>query len=214
MTVHKVLACARQELGEVEDPAGSNLVKYASAYGLNGYPWCVMFLWWVFRAAGASPLFFGGAKTASCGVLLRWYRENGYTADKPQPGDIVILNFSGTQDTEHCGLVVRAMSDGSVETIEGNTTPGLEGSQSNGGSVARKVRLPGQIVGICRPRYMPDEQAPDYAGHWAEAAIRRCIEAGLMTGDPDGSFRPNEKASRAEIATVLSRLLDKMEGST
>ena len=80
--------------------------------------------------------------------------------------------------------------------------------------MARKVRLPGQIVGICRPRYMPDEQAPDYAGHWAEAAIRRCIEAGLMTGDPDGSFRPNEKASRAEIATVLSRLLDKMEGST
>lgn len=208
MTVHEVLACARRELGQVEDPAGSNLVKYASAYGLDGYPWCVMFLWWVFRAAGAEGLFCFGEKTASCTVLRNRYQARGalYTAG-PKPGDIVILNFSGTDDPEHCGLVVGVLGDGSIETIEGNTSPGAEGSQDNGGCVALKNRRGAQILGFCRPDW-----GADYKDHWAEAAIRRCIEAGLMQGDPDGSFRPDDKVSRAELATVLARLLEKMEG--
>ncbi len=53
------------------------------------------------------------------------------------------------------------------------------------------------------------EPVNDYTGHWAEKNIIRVIEAGLMVGDPTGAFRPDEPLTRAELATVLTKLLDK-----
>lgn len=206
----KVLACARRELGTTEQPAGSNRTKYGECYGLDGYPWCMMFLWWVFRAAGAEELFCFGEKTASCTVLKNRYQARGaWHPTGGKPGDIAILNFSGTDEPEHCGLVLAVPGDGSIETVEGNTSPGAEGSQAQGGCVALKNRRGAQILGFCRPDW-----GADWEGHWAEAAIRRCGEAGLMLGDPDGRFRPDDKLSRAELATVLARLLERMETST
>jgi len=202
MSLEKVLDAASTQVGYSESPANSNRTKYGAAYGLDGQPWCVMFLWWVFRTAGEQEAFYGGGKTASCGALLRYYREQGLTAAAAgvRPGDILILNFHGTQDTEHCGLV-ESVTEGRICTIEGNTS--ASGSQANGGAVQRKTRVPAQIVGVCRPRYRA--AASDYAGHWAEAAIDRCRELGLMQGDPDGKFRPNDPVTRAELAAVLMR---------
>ena len=207
MSAERVIEIARGELGYTESPAGSNCTKYGAAYGWDGVPWCCTFLWWCFRQAGESSAYFGGGKTASCGTLLRWYREHGQTVpvEEVQPGDIVILNFHGTQDTEHCGLVSWAGAV-NLTTIEGNTSPGLEGSQDNGGCVALKRRFPSQIVAVCRPTYSVDPPKPDYAGHWAEAGIRWCIEHGLMHGYEDGSFQPDKPATRAELAAVLKRL--------
>lgn len=51
----------------------------------------------------------------------------------------------------------------------------------------------------------------DISGHWAEGAIRRCLELGLMHGYPDGSFRPDNFATRAELASALMNLLDKVK---
>ena len=212
MSVERVIEIARRELGQTESPAGSNCTKYGAAYGLQGQPWCVIFLWWVFRQAGESAAFFGGAKTASCGTLLRWYKAQGQTVpvSDVQPGDIVILNFHGTQDTEHCGLVVdvkQAITTvASVTTIEGNTSS--SGSQDNGGAVCEKVRFPRQIVAVCRPKYQPDDPQPvdDVSGHWAEKSIRKAINSELMAGYPDGSFKPNNPVTRAELVTVLDRL--------
>jgi len=153
----RVIAVARRELGNSESPAGSNRTKYGVAYGMDGQPWCVMFLWWVFQMAGLGRLFCGGGKTASCGELLRWAKTEGLTvpANEVQPGDIVILGFPGKENTWHCGLV----ADTEVFTglwfraIEGNAAPGWEESRAGGGCVALKVRFPRQIVGVIRPGY-------------------------------------------------------------
>lgn len=207
MSAEKVILLAESDLGYTESPPNSNMTKFGKWYGLNGYPWCVMALAYWFNKAGEAMAFFGGARTASCGTLLRFYREQGQTvpASQVQVGDIVILNFSGTTDTEHCGLVVAVHADGSITTIEGNTTPGLEGSQDNGGSVARKRRYPRNIVGVCRPQYTPDKPT-DYDGHWAEEAIRWAMAQGIMQGYPDGSFKPDSPVTRAELATILRRM--------
>ena len=213
MSLSKVIELARADLGYTEDPPGSNRVKYWDAYDpkMQGQPWCVACQWEWFNRAGERMAFFGGGKTASCSVLLRWYREQGLTVpvEDVQVGDIVILNFHGTKDTEHCGLVEEVRSNYFL-TIEGNTSPGLEGSQDNGGCVAEKMRHPYQIVAVCRPQYQPEEPAPvdDITGHWAEKDIRWCIEHGLMKGYPDGSFRPDEPVTRAEMATILKRLVE------
>lgn len=218
MSKEKVIEFATLELGVTENPPGSNCVKYNDAYygkqvSGSAYPWCVTFLWWVFQAAQERMAFFGGGRTASCGTLLRWYREQGLTVPVAQvkEGDIVILNFSGTQETQHCGYVIER--DGNdVKTIEGNTTPGEEGSQDNGGCVAKKKRFPHQIVGVCRPQYKEEEKpTDDITGRWSEADIRWCIKNGLMEGYPDGSWKPKQAVTREELAVVLRRFYGFME---
>ena len=215
MSREKVIELARADLGYTEDPAGSNRTKYGEAYGTNGAAWCVQALWFWFREAGERMAFFGGGKTASCSTLLRWYKEQGLTVpvSEVQAGDIVLLNFNGKDTPDHCGLVDHAAEaqlkhDRRIYTIEGNTTPGGEGSQDNGGCVALKLRDPRQIVAVCRPQYQPEEPQPvdDITGHWAEKDIRRCLERGLLQGYPDGSFQPDKGVTRAELAAVLNRL--------
>ena len=220
MSLSKVIEIARNELGVTESPPGSNRVKYWDLYdkSYQGQPWCVAFLWWVFQQAGERMAFFGGGKTASCGMLLRWYKEQELTVVKQEvaKGDIAILNFSGTIEPQHCGLVTHVERSGGsilyIKTIEGNTSSG-DTSQDNGGMVCEKVRYPRQVVGVCRPQYKPEEPQPvdDITGHWAEESIRWCMERGLLKGYPDGSLQPDNPVTRAELAVILDRMEDDLK---
>ena len=218
MSYKRVIETAKSELGNTEYPPNSNLTKYGKEYGMDGYYWCVIFLWWVFLHSGESDAFYGGNKAASCNTLYKWYSERGYVVknvESAKPGDIVFMNFNGKKDLDHVGLVIENLG-GSLKTIEGNTTPGLEGSQDNGGSVALKRRYSKNIVAIVRPPYKDDTVANDtkddeLASHWARDYILKVKAAGLMNGYSDGSFKPNDPITRAELAAVIARLLDKME---
>ena len=221
MSLSKVIEVARGELGQTENPAGSNMTKYGFWYGVDGVPWCVIFLCWLFNQAGERMAFFGGGRTASCSTLLRWYREQGLTVpvEDVQTGDIVLMNFHGKSDPEHCGLVVETWHRKTgeltfVDTIEGNTSPS-DGSQSNGGMVCLKSRYPSQIVAVCRPQYQTEEPAPvdDWSNHHAAEAIRWGIEMGLIQGYPDGSMRPDEPMPMWRALTILKRYHERMEES-
>lgn len=215
MSLNKVIDIARGDLGYTESPPGSNMTKYGEAYGMNGVPWCVEALWFWFNSAGERMAFFGGGKTASCGMLLRWYREQGLTVpiQQARKGDIAIYNFSGTQEPQHCGLITdvkMAISTiASLSSIEGNTTI-TGGSEDNGGVVAEKTRYTRNIVGVCRPQYKPEEPeiVDDVSGHWAKASIEWAKEKGLIKGYPDGSFKPNQAVTRAEMCVMLERFYE------
>ena len=224
MSLSKTVEIATLELGVCEEPV--NRVKYNTAYygrevSGSAYPWCVTFLWWVFQEAQERMAFFGGGRTASCSTLLRWYREQGLTVpvEQVKVGDIVILNFTGTKETQHCGLVtgksdIINLSTGmpySVWTIEGNTSPS-DGSQSNGGMVCEKTRYPSQIVGVCRPQYKEEEKpVDDITGHWYTRPVNWALEQGLIEGYPDGSFKPNNPLTRAEACAMAERLYNLIE---
>ncbi len=45
----------------------------------------------------------------------------------------------------------------------------------------------------------------DTNGHWAEQNILRAAEYGLLNGYPDGSFQPEGKMKRAEIASIINK---------
>lgn len=211
MSADKVIEVARGELGYTEYPPGSNRTKYGEAYDWNGVPWCAIFLWWCFREAGEGAAYYGGGKTASCGTLLRWYQAQGQTVpvEDVQPGDIVILNFSGTQETQHCGLVIQVNSNPiwgrNIDTIEGNTSS--SGSQDNGGMVCEKMRFPRHIVGVCRPKYKeePMPTKKDYEGRWSEQDMRWADESDLIKGYEDGTFRPTQPMTREEVIALLHR---------
>lgn len=219
MSLSKVLEIARADLGYTEDPPGSNLTKYGEAYGMNGVPWCVEALWFWFNEAGERMAFFGGGKTASCSMLLRWYKEQGLTVpiQQARKGDIAIYNFSGTQEPQHCGLItdvkMAITTIASLTSIEGNTTTS-GGSEDNGGVVAEKTRYTRNIIAVCRPQYKPDVPQPvdDVTGHWAKEDIRWAEKMKLMTGYPDGSFKPDAPVTRAEEAVILHRFYNLIRG--
>lgn len=59
----------------------------------------------------------------------------------------------------------------------------------------------------------PTVTLTDIAGHWAEADIVRLVNLGAVGGYPDGTFRPNDKITRAEFVNILVKAL-KLEART
>ncbi len=51
----------------------------------------------------------------------------------------------------------------------------------------------------------------DISGHWAEANVKYVYDNGLMNGYEDGTFGSEKNITRAEFATVISRLLGLVE---
>lgn len=51
----------------------------------------------------------------------------------------------------------------------------------------------------------------DIQGHWAEKEIEKAVNSDIVTGYPDGTFKPNESPTRAENCVMYNRLLEKVE---
>lgn len=193
-TVKELLDIARGELGTKESPAGSNKVKYASWYGLNGQPWCVMFVMWVFSQAGVDlPV-----KTASCTALMNAAKAyNMWVMSGYQPGDVVIYDWGGDKVPDHCGIVESAGA-ATVIAIEGNTAIG---NNSDGGEVMRRSRATYQILGAIRPKYQ-EETEVQQAEIWAK-------ENGIMNGYEDGEMHLDNVVTRRQLLLVLYRMYNK-----
>lgn len=154
----KILTLARVEIGTKEAPAGSNRVKYNTAYygrevsGSNLH-WCAVFIWWLFQQAGAPELYFGGERTAYCPALLNYHRSQK-VADGFKPGDIIFFNFDGGKLARHVGIC-EAFDGTHITTIDGNTG---DFNEANGGAVMRRRRHKKYIVGAYRPDYEEEEE--------------------------------------------------------
>lgn len=182
----ELLALARGELGYCESPAGSNRTKYGAWYGLDGQPWCMMFLQWLFHQAGASQLL--PVRTASCGALMRAAQGAGlWVTSGYRAGDLVIYDFPGGGDTDHCGIVESAETE-AVTAIEGNTSVD---SDSNGGAVMRRRRSLRLVVGALRPRYEEDQKEETVVRYTYlkdipekfRPVIETLMNAGIIQGD-------------------------------
>lgn len=49
----------------------------------------------------------------------------------------------------------------------------------------------------------PEIDYSDIVGHWAESAIKKAIKEEIVSGYPDGSFKPNRSLTRAEFSLML-----------
>jgi len=152
-SVKELLTVATKQLGITEWPANSNKVKYNTWYygrevSGSAYPWCMAFVQWCYAEAGMRLPY----KTASCGALLNWYKQHHpeCVVTRPEPGDIVIYDFPGGGPTDHTGIIESA-AIGKITAIEGNTTSGSSGSQSNGGGVYRRTRSTSCVRAYIRP---------------------------------------------------------------
>ena len=53
----------------------------------------------------------------------------------------------------------------------------------------------------------------DVAGHWAESYIKEAAAAKWIIGDGDGTFRPDDNITRAEVMTLVNRVLNRLPES-
>lgn len=212
--VEKLLKTAANEIGYKED--SGNKTKYGKAYGLDGVPWCVLFQWWVFKTAGLSSLFYGGKKIASCSALKKYAQsKKQWVTSGYKSGDLVILNFPKTDcETDHIALVEK-VNGNVLTTIEGNTSSGASGSQSNGDGVYRKQRNVSLVNGAYRPAY--DASAANVikkvtvscgqvkpgsvGGH--VRAVQALLNANLNVGlSIDGEYGPKTAAAIKKFQSV------------
>jgi hypothetical protein len=152
-TPSSVLALARADLGYEESPPDSNRSKFGAWYGMDGAPWCAMAVSCWFYAAGL-PLAFTTPKGFSyCPFGIDGFRARGELVPvaQAQPGDVVFFDWNGDKVADHVGIVV---SGGLVlTTIEGNTTSGDAGDQSNGGGVFQRQRAASLVLAVGRPAW-------------------------------------------------------------
>lgn len=198
MTAEKILEIARSQIGTKESPAGSNKVKYNTAYyerevsGSN-YAWCCAFVWWVFREARASELFYGGGKTAYCPSLKNFHKKQAVKGNY-QLGDVVFFNFSGKTNAAHVGIC--ESWDGTyITTIDGNTG---SGNEANGGAVMRRKRAKKYIVGAYRPAYQEEDKMTEEQVKQIARAV--CVQ--LMELDSYPLFLQNMERYREELGKL------------
>lgn len=154
-SANDLLKVARGELEYVEGPG--NRTKYGKWYGLDGEPWCAMFVSWCANKAGISTKVI--LKHAYTPAGAQWFKDRKqWHTSKPKPGDIAYYNIGGLGRISHNGIVEKVYSDGSFDAIEGNTD--VRGGRT-GGKVMRKRRKNlGSGGGFGRPDYEPGGSGP------------------------------------------------------
>jgi hypothetical protein len=137
----RMVAIAKSQLGQTEQPPGSNespaIAQYRTATGgsVPGAPWCGYFASWVARQAG-EPIGEGGQGAGSVSDVWSWAQSTGRAIPNgpgvvPKPGDLIVFG------DEHVGIVRDVLPNGQIQTIEGNYE----------NKVAANVRTPTEATG-------------------------------------------------------------------
>lgn len=155
-TIEQVLAKARGELGGYFPGKSKYGVWYGDKVNSNAYDsaaFCAMGLSWVFDQVGALDIFPLHAYTPSG---ANWFKSKGRWTTGIRgihKGAIVFFDWPGAPNRiSHVGIVESVNGDGSVNTIEFNTSGTAGGDQRNGRAVVRKRRK-SYIVGFGSPAY-------------------------------------------------------------
>jgi len=65
------------------------------------------------------------------------------------------------------------------------------------------------LCGIC----VSAHPFTDVGGHWAEEQLEIAYDNGMINGDPDGRFRPDDEITRAEFLKMLASIICKRDES-
>lgn len=157
-----LIRVAEAEIGYVEKKTNSqlndktantgkgNFTKYGEWYGLNGQPWCAMFVSWCADQAGILKSYIPRYSACADGVnqfKKRNQWKDGSKGYRPRKGDIIF--FKGS----HTGIV-KGSDETTIYTIEGNTS-GKRRVERNGEEVCEKQYAINfdKILGFGTPNY-------------------------------------------------------------
>lgn len=174
-------------------------------------PWCAAFVSAVGASCGLRETLL---PECSCSRMIRLYQAAGRWVEDdayvPAPGDVIFYGWtdSGTGDytgaPDHVGIV-QDCSDGMISVLEGNFKDAVG---------VRRIAVNARYIrGYALPDYAKAAGGstpwPDVpAEAWYLSDVKWAARHGLVTGYPDGTFRPEEPMTRAEVCAVLRRLTE------
>lgn len=158
----KCLDAAEDLVGTTESPAGSNsgpfpIDECQQRFGFNKVAWCGCFLGWLLEVYGkvdVTPRIAGTwliAEDAQAGA-------NGMRKAVPvrqsEPGDLWVFHF-GSGGPKHVGMFDSWANAAKTEAwcYEGNTSFDNNGSQANGGAIAKRKRSSALVHTVARPAW-------------------------------------------------------------
>lgn len=192
---------ALSHLGEGEHPPGSNRTTYGASYGLDGQPWCDMFLTKCFELAAVAGEHFA----STVADVADGRRRGTFTEGREggRPGDKVFFHWPGSSrgqsQPDHVELVVALADGGGYVTVGGNV----------GDQVRKSVRR-ANILGFKHPAYATVQGQPPaappppppslhpYPGHYLRRGSRgmEVIYLQSVVGtEHDGIFGPRTEAA-------------------
>ncbi len=136
----------------------------------NGINYCDIFVTWVFWKEGLLHILPAGA---SYNTDYRASKGGRIPKSQAQPGDVLVFDWNwSTKSTNHVGIFEKNTRYANPQTIEGNTSPGAQGSQDSGGGVHRRVRKWSQVRYVLRPDWSKAD-----AGKPAKPAVVKRLAA-------------------------------------
>lgn len=211
MTAEQIVTKARSYVGIAEKPNNDvifNTAYYGHAVNGSQYPWCCVFVWYVFKQVGASQLFCGGEKTAYCPTAMNWFKTNkALYATNPKVGDVVFFNFSGNKSVaSHIGIVSGILAGNKIRTIEGNTS---SANQTNGGQVEEKTRDLKYCIGFGRPAYESHTSAKiadsSTKPTQKDVLFHEAAKAGVQFMISANALKMRQDAPSGTIVTILTK---------
>jgi CHAP domain len=146
------LAEAAKHLHEEGKDTGRRVKQYqAAAGGGTGWLWCEAFCDFCFAEAGR-PLD-ELQRSARVDTTYNLAKQHGWVVPTPARGDLVCFQWD-TGELDHIGCVIQPLADGTIKTVEGNTTGPHSHGVSDGVYVkirprsvcAHFIRVPGNVA--------------------------------------------------------------------
>lgn len=234
--IARLLATASSQVGyrEGHDSDGdwNNDNAFGKWYGSNGVSWCAQFVSWAAFAAGIPESVIPRHQYTPAG--WNWFVAHNRDVTSPRAGDVFYVygNVQGEKNprVHHVGIVEKVLSNGLIQTIEGNTN--TSGS-SQGNGVYRLKRTVTSKLRFARPNYAaavqttkpptgntakppitPEDDMPNTPAELEAASYKGSLRAnreygGDLWADPTGTgthFIANTKAGLAALTTQVAGL--------
>ena len=158
MTGEKILKKAESYLGD-------HGLTFCKAYGYDHcVAWCCIWVWYVFKKANATKLFYGGNKVQNVANADSWLRKHAtwVKMKDAQAGDIVIFTWNGKGNNsrvghrDHIGIVRKNGGTSKIYTIEGN----VGSSYPSKSLVAYRTRTLKQVYAVYHLDYEDADPKP------------------------------------------------------
>ncbi|HEY9265522.1 MAG TPA: CHAP domain-containing protein, partial [Mycobacterium sp.] len=137
--------------GRDSDGDWNNDNAFGKWYGTNGVSWCAQFVSWAAFVAGVPTSVIPKHQYTPTG--WNWFTAHDRDVSSPRSGDIFyVYGYVKNEGNRvhHVGIVEKVLSDGRIQTIEGNTSAA---GSAQGNGVYRLTRILSSKLRFARPDY-------------------------------------------------------------
>lgn len=114
--------------------------------------------------------------------------------------------YAGRASVDNVDDIIDAFEEAVYEQADrADSAASGSGGSGGGGGGGKKGGTTGSIGTVPEvPAVIPSGSFADMADHWAKADVEAMYSKGIVSGFPDGTFRPGQNVTRAEFAKMIA----------